>query len=292
MTAYVLLLLNKAGTTSFFVFLHLQSNYRKMKVKMTTLAILLLYFIAISAQVPDSLNKTDVNGNKQGHWIKEYPNGNVLYDGWFANNKPTGEFKRYYENLVLQSVLRFSNDGTEADAAIYHPNGFIASKGKFINQLREGRWKFYSPKAEGYLIVEEEYKANIRNGFSNKYYPDSLIAERLTYNNGKKNGEWIQYYSNGIMCLKANYKDGKLNGIFMTYFNNGKPEYSGQYKNDAREGSWIIYNPQGSVRSKIDYVNGMVKNPGFYKDASDLLDELDKNKGKIPDPEKTDEFRK
>ena len=86
----------------------------------------------------------------------------VMYDGFFKDDHPVGEFKRYYENNTLKSLLIFREDGKEADATIYHPNGYISSKGKYINQMKEGKWKFFSAIYNGYLISEELYSANIK----------------------------------------------------------------------------------------------------------------------------------
>ena len=236
------------------------------------------------SQTTDSINFTDKNGMKQGHWIKKYPDGHIQYNGYFKDNKPVGIFKRYFENDTLNSVLVFSSDSKEAIASLYHSNGFIASRGKFVNQLKEGKWKYFSSKFNGYLVLEEEYKANIRNGSSLKYYPDSVLAEKVFYINDLRSGEWIQYFPNGKVCLKANYIEGKLQGSFTVYFSNGKPEYIGQYKDDTRDGSWKIFNPDGSLKYNIKYVDGIAENSEKFKKESDYLDALEKNKGKIADP--------
>jgi antitoxin component YwqK of YwqJK toxin-antitoxin module len=244
---------------------------------------LMLQFSSFS-QTTDSINKTDKNGMKQGHWIKKYPNGHIQYNGYFKDNKPVGPFKRFFENDTINSVLIFSGDSKEAIATVYYSNGFIASRGKYVNQIKEGKWKFFSPKINRYLVCEEEYKAGIRNGVSLKYYPDSVLAEKVIYVNDLRNGEWIQYFPNGIICLKANYINGKLQGSFFVFFNNGKPEYIGQYKEDTRDGIWKIYNSDGSLKYNIKYLDGVAEDSEKFKKESDLLDALEKNKGKIADP--------
>jgi antitoxin component YwqK of YwqJK toxin-antitoxin module len=259
----------------------------------------LLFIIALSAftissfcQTAPDLNQTDKNGEKQGHWIRKYANNNIMYEGTFKDNHPVGEFRRYYENAVLQSVLIHSTDGKEADATIYHPNGFMASKGKYINQIKEGKWLFYSSDVSGYLFCEEEYKGNVRNGPSVKYYPNGKIAEKITFLNNVRQGEWTQFFTDGTMCLKSFYKNGKLEGKYEVWDEKGKIEFSGQYKNDARDGNWVIYSPDGSLRYKIEYKEGITKDLQSEIDMSDYMDELEKNKGKISDPEKTGVIRK
>ena len=243
--------------------------------------------MSLFSQVPDSINKTDKNGMKQGHWIKKYPDGHIQYNGYFKDNQPVGAFKRFFENDTIHSVLIYSNNGKEANASIYYANGCIASKGKYINQLKEGKWQFYSSIINGYLVFDEEYKSNLRNGASQKYYPDSSLAEKVSFENDLRNGEWIQYFQNGKICLKANYINGKLDGSFEVFFGNSKPEYIGQYKDDTRDGSWKIFKPDGSLKYNIKYVAGVAADSAMYNKESDYLDSLEKNKGKIADPEKT-----
>jgi antitoxin component YwqK of YwqJK toxin-antitoxin module len=258
-----------------------------MNLKIASIALLLAISSIALCQSASELNKTDQLGRKQGHWIKKYTNEIVMYDGFFKDDNPVGEFRRYYENKVLKSLLIYSADSKEALASIYHSNGFISSKGKYINQLKEGKWQFFSISINGYLICEESYSKNLRNGMSFKFYPDSTVAERLSFVNDKRQGEWIQYYPNGEVCLKSSFLNDKVNGKFDVWFENGKMEFSGQYNNDVRDGLWQIYNTDGTVKYKLEYVGGVSKNRQMDIDGSEYLDQLEKNKGKIPDPEKT-----
>jgi antitoxin component YwqK of YwqJK toxin-antitoxin module len=258
-----------------------------MNLRNALIFFLLMMQLISFSQSADTINKTDNNGMKQGHWIKKYPNGHVQYNGYFKDNHPVGSFSRYFANDTLQSVLIYSSDGKEALATTYHQNGFIASKGKFVNQLKEGKWEFFSVSTNGFVVGEEEYKANIRNGISLKYYTGNTVAEKVLYISDVRNGEWIQYFPNGVTCLKGIYNSGKLHGPFEVFFDNGKPQYTGQYKEDMRDGIWKIFNYDGSLKYKIEYKSGVAGISEMTKKESDYLDALEKNKGKIADPEKT-----
>lgn len=240
-----------------------------------------------TAQVNDTINITDIKGLKQGHWIKKDRNGQIQYDGYFKDDIPTGTFKRFYNNGKLQSLLTFSSDGKSADAEFYHPNGLMSSKGRYINQLKEGKWQFFSSVFEDYLISEDEYKNNRKNGLSVKYFPNKVPSEKLTYVNDVRTGEWLQYYSSGKIFIRATFADNKLQGKYSVYFENGKPEYLGQYKDDARDGTWLKYNKEGNVITKINYIKGLATDPELYRKESKYLDSLERNKSKIADPEKT-----
>ena len=258
-----------------------------MNHKIVAACLLMCLSSLAMSQSETGINQTDKEGKKQGLWIKKYPDGNVMYDGFFKDDQPVGEFRRYYDDKTLKSLLVFSNNGTRANATIYYPNGFVASKGKYVNQLKEGKWQFFSVITSGCLISEEEYSKNLRNGLSLKYYPDSTVAERLNYINDIRNGEWLQYYPDGSVSLKTSYLNGKVNGKFEAFFENGKLEFSGQYKGDLREGLWRIYKEDGSLRFEIEYVAGISKNRDLEIYQSDYIDSLEKNRVKIADPEKT-----
>ena len=258
-----------------------------MNIKVITFGFLIVVSSLAFCQTGTEINKTDQQGRKQGHWIKKYPNKSVMYDGTFKDDHPVGEFHRYDENNTLTSLLVYSDDGKEATITTYHPNGYISSKGKYVNQLKEGKWQFFSISINGHCISEEYYSKNLKNGISVKFYPDSTIAEKITFVNDKKEGEWIQYYSGGIVCLKSSYLNDKVNGKYQAWFENGNLELSGMYKNDVRDGLWQIYNADGTIKYTMQYIDGVTKDRQMDIDVSNYLDLLENNKGKIADPEKT-----
>lgn len=270
-----------------FVLLTPVTSQNSMSLRILIICLFTLLSALTDGQGDQTINMTDKNGKKQGHWIKKYPNGNILYDGYFKNDKPIGEFKRYYDDNTLKSVLVFKSDGVEAAAVLYYPNGFVASRGRYVNQLKEGKWQFYSPTTKDKIISQEEFLHNKRNGLSVVFYPDSTIAEKVNYRNDVRNGEWLKFYPDGTLTLKTSFVNGKLNGKFEGFFENGKPEFLGQYKNDLKEGLWKIFKKDGSLKFKTEYVSGVGNNRDIDIYESDYIDSLERSKPKIADPEKT-----
>jgi len=260
---------------------------RQMNLKLLITATLLVISVNIAGQTETTVNITDNQGKKQGHWIKKYPSESIMYDGYFKDDHPVGEMKRYYEDHTLKSVLIYSENGSKAVAVIYHPNGNISAKGTYLDQKKEGKWQFYSSFKNGCLVSEEYYSDNLRNGLSLKFYADSTIAEKTNYVNDIKQGVWTQYYPGGKICLKSTYLNGKINGKFEFWFENGRIEFSGQYKDDSRDGLWIIYKNDGTIKYQLNYKSGITHDHQMDIDESDFLDSLENNKGKIADPEKS-----
>ncbi len=239
----------------------------------------------IIGQTPNDINIIDGNNKKQGTWIKYYPNGNIQYKGTFRDNHPVDTITRYYENSIKMSIMVYSDNGGDVYAYIYHPNGFPASEGNYTNQMKEGTWKFYSSAKDGYLITEENYSENIRNGLSVKYFENGNIAEKINFIYGIKDGEWLRYYSDGTLFIKASYLNGMLDGKFETWFNNGNPEYSGMYKDNLKEGKWLIYNEDGSLKYEANYVRGTTDNRQMIIDASESIDKMEQGGKYVDDPE-------
>jgi antitoxin component YwqK of YwqJK toxin-antitoxin module len=258
-----------------------------MHFRLLITAYLIFIPATLLCQPESGINKSDPSGRKQGHWIRKYPNNSVMYEGFFTDNNPEGIFKRYYADGNIRSVLNYSNNGSEAEAEIYHTNGYLAARGKYIRQKKEGLWQFYSEYESGYLVSEDIYSGNLRNGSSVKFYPDGTTAEKMNFFNDTAQGEWIKYYSNGNICLKSSYLDGRINGRFEAWFENGTLHFSGEYRSDKREGTWFIYEKDGSIRYKLEYKGGVTENREMDIDLEDYLDSLEENKDKIPDPEKT-----
>jgi antitoxin component YwqK of YwqJK toxin-antitoxin module len=273
--------------THYFVLLRAKPYYFPNMIKILSfILILTVAETAMAQNIPD-LNQTDQMGRKQGTWVKTYPNGNIMYEGFFVDDHPSGEFKRYYDDKKIKALLTYSEDGKEAQVVNYYPNGNIAAKGTYINQKKEGKWQFYSASSENHLISDEYYSDNIRNGTSVRFYPNGTIAEKVIYTNDIKNGEWIKYHLNGSVSLRSAYANGKINGKFEVWYEDGMIEFSGQYKNDLRDGLWLIYNSDGSLRYRIKYKDGVTNDRQMDIDMSNYLDSLDNNKESIAAPEKT-----
>jgi antitoxin component YwqK of YwqJK toxin-antitoxin module len=82
--------------------------------------------------------------------------------------------------------------------------------------------------------------------------------------------------------------EGKLNGEFRSWHPNGTREITGQYKNYTRTGQWYFFNKDGSVRKEIKYNNGIPENRAeLIKEETEYLDKLEKEGGKLNDPEIT-----
>jgi len=256
--------------------------------KGSSLLILLLLFNFITiAQTDTVFNQSDAQNLKQGWWKKSYPNGKLMYKGFFRDNKPVGEMFRYYETGELKASLVYDDKGVYARVKLLYADGQVAATGVYCNSLKDSTWCYYSYYDHS-LTTREIYTKGKRNGPMINYYSNGTPSEIITWVNNKKDGPWEQYFANSILKLKAAYKEDKLDGEFLVNYDTGKPYLKGGYKNGLREGNWIFFKEDGTTDMELAYQAGVT--PDSEKlDArqQELFRMIEENKGKFEEPDET-----
>jgi len=234
----------------------------------------------------DSLiNYIDIQGNKQGKWIKKYKTNQTAYEAYFVNNVLVGDYKRYYMNGKLMAHIVYNETGDTGACKMYYDNAILAAEGLYINvNVKHGTWKYYG--VDGKLVSQNNYKAGIYDGEQISYYRNGNKSEVITYKDSIKHGVWRRYYEDrGNVQMETMHVNGKRDGLFHVFWDNGRLRIKGRYSNDSTVGTWIYYNEDGSIRREDEYVNGRRIN----QDELDLefgkqVIEREKDKGKIPEP--------
>lgn len=200
-------------------------------------------------------NTKDESGQKHGFWTELHPNSRFKrYEGNFDHGTPVGEFKRYYQTGQLESKVQYRGDSTFIRS--FFMEGGLLAEGIYINQKKEGKWKFYS--GNGFLISEEFYTAGVRNGESIVYSEKGKVVSKATYANGTLNGPFFVYYPNGVIKEERTYANGKNVGKEIKRYPNNKIMTEGVYNKEGfREGWYVEYLPSGEEKVKYLYTNGI-----------------------------------
>ncbi|MBZ0243030.1 MAG: hypothetical protein K8F24_07445, partial [Bacteroidales bacterium] len=174
-------------------------------------ALFLLFFcpVLLFAQAEnEALNKTNANGQKQGEWKVNYPDGTLRYQGSFADGKPVGTFQYYDSTGLLKAVNEFKSNGLIAYHQTYAESGFVIAKGKFVEQQKDSTWLYYSAD-DSTLVSIENYKNGVLHGESITFYANGKPAEILHYDRGVLHGEWKKYFVDGVLQTAAFYENGQ-----------------------------------------------------------------------------------
>lgn len=254
-----------------------------MKRLLFTIILFNVLLIAAGQTTENKINQTDDNGLKQGVWQKSYPGGGLQYTGFFKNNIPVGEFKRYDREGNLIATMFYKENNPRVFTKLHYPNKQIQAEGYFVNKLKDSTWNFYSEA--GLLVGTITFVMDKKHGTENRYYDNGVVFEKLEWDYGLQNGTSIRYYDNGNVMIRSNYVDGLLHGSYSSFSINSKPLYYGHYVNNRREGKWYIYDESGKVKTEINYTNGIADNQEeLNKLEQEEIDLLEKNKGKFVDP--------
>jgi antitoxin component YwqK of YwqJK toxin-antitoxin module len=227
-------------------------------------SLLIFTIILISNFIFAQQNVTDAKGLKQGYWKKPSGEaGKILYEGMFRDGIPQGTFKYYYPFDTVQAIFDFRKDGKISYAKIFHQNGKLAGKGKYINEykgteivnrLKDSVWIYYDDL--GVMISKDVYSNGKKNGTSYVYLPDGKIAEERNYKMDVQEGAFKQYYDGKILKGEGTYVNGKLEGKNVYYYPNGVQAASGYYKNGLKSGAWIYKEKDGKIKEKELYIDG------------------------------------
>lgn len=228
------------------------------------------------------INQTDANGQRQGFWQKKQANGRLVYEGYFKDGKPVGEWKRYHPGGQLKALIEYKGD--TAFTQIFDVWHNKLTEGNYVNQKKQGQWKLFKNSV---CIADEEYRDGVKHGVAHRYFNTGEVMEESFWENGTQTGNYQVFYKNGQAYIQCKMLDGKRHGLFLVFYENGQPEREAAYKNGLRHGEWRYYNTAGEYQYSLFYDLGQIQNPQVRDSIDNLrLNELEKNKGTLLDPEK------
>ena len=261
-----------------------------MKLKSLLLAVFALFAIIADAQ--EVLNQTDVQGKKQGNWVKKFENGQERYRGEFKDDKPVGTFFYYYDDGAKSSeVVYLGADGTAANAKFFHKNGTIMGEGKYLNQQKDGKWKYCDDQSM--LSSIDNYKNGKLNGMNKVFFLNGNVAAEIPFVDGLKNGDFVEYFSDGTIKMQGTYQDNTYTGNYFQNYADGKLMVEGEYKVAVKDGLWKYFADDGRLKAQQVYETGeLIKEkiePGFEPDQVPIEIE---EKEKIDEVEMLDQYYK
>ncbi len=261
----------------------------------TKFLIILCFFVnlSVSGQADTVFNQTDNRGLKQGHWKKSYPNGKLIYQGYFKDNKPVGLMKRFYESGAIQAIMHFSRSGEKANVQLFYEDGERSAEGTYVNMKKDSLWSYYSFYS-GALVSEEFYVKGKKHGVQKSFYENGNLSEEAEFKNGVKEGAWNQYFEDGKPKLKAMCQWNKVNGKYTLYYPSGGIMISGFFDNSRKDGPWVYYEENGKEKYRITYNYGQVSSEDekqlIEKDA-EFFKKVDESIGKFKEPSINDFFQ-
>jgi len=184
--------------------------------------ILICFVLSAKAQTPelygkDTINKTDIEGKKQGKWVlfgKHKPGSCYSADqkteeGKYTDNRKAGTWVEFYCNGNMRNKLTFTSGRPDGYAVMYHENGKISEEGNWKTNRWVGNYKLYYENGQ----VQHEFVFNPngkRDGTQKYYHENGQIAIEGNFAGGKETGLIKEFYENGDVKAEKNYAEGNV----------------------------------------------------------------------------------
>lgn len=245
---------------------------------------LLILTLSIPFSLFSQMNQTDSNGLRQGKWQRNYPNGQLMYIGYFKDNKPTGEWVRYHEGGQVKAKINYSESSDSAFAKLFDVWGKKVAEGSYLDEKRAGKWLFF---ANNVKVSEENFSGGQKHGISRTFYNSGEMLDESEWKNGIQEGNYRAFYKEGKPYMQCKYAGGKRNGLCLSYYKNGRIEMEAYYKNNLRHGEWKFNDESGKYLYSLFYEEGQLLNPEVRDSIDNLqIRELEGSRHRIADPEK------
>ncbi len=191
----------------------------------------------------------DEAGRFNGKWKDLYPDGKVLAEGTYADNRRTGLGKFYSPSGKTEQTGFYNNGRPDGLWKWYYENGAILREEEYFQGERDGAYTEYSLSGE--IVGQGQYSDGERNGEWKIKSGDN--TEEGKYIIGLKDGQWKSWYSNGELRFKGNYVQGNPDGQHLYYYENGKIREEQFYRNGLRQKTWKKFDEEGLPVITITY---------------------------------------
>lgn len=208
-----------------------------------------------------------------------YDNGKVSSEGMMVNGKPDGYWKTYYPSGKIKSEGNRKGSQLDSTWKFYNEEGKVTTEFNYREGKKNGFKKTYDSK-EGFLIQEESYSSDLKQGPTNIYYPSGKIKQVVPFDKNVENGTGYEYAEDGTIITLIDYKAGfikkqeRINrrdknnlkqGTWKEFYANGNVKWEGRFLNDKKDGYFKEYSEKGDLLVTTKYVDGKLQ-----KDAPEL----------------------
>ena len=238
---------------------------------------------AITLNGQEPANHLDELGRKQGFWQKHSAGGLLEYEGYFKNDLPVGEMKRYHSNGRLKARIIYHEPGDSSHVEMFGTNGQPLAHGSYHGRQKNGLWEYFK---EGRTTAKETYANGSKSGLSQIYYDSGELFIEQEFRNDTLHGPYRAFFKSGHPFLECMYNSGIRHGWCISYHPNGEMEMEGQFVRGLRDQTWNFYNENGTLLYQLNYDLGILLNPEVLDQLEEeQFRELDEKKDQITDPE-------
>lgn len=255
----------------------------------------------LNTSAPDTLNRLDEQGRKQGWWQLQapqpgkigYATGDLVEEGRYVDNKRTGAWRRYWPNGKIKSEISYVKGLPKGSYATYYEDGTKEEQGAWDLDRNTGTFKRWHPNGHvSQEFVFDQYGS--RDGEQKYYYENGQLEADVTVKQGREEGKLKRYFANGELQETLDFTGGRAD---QTSFRSYRPKQlvpeaapskeavaapakTAQETTNATdfraEGRNTLYNKEHRLSQQGEYRKGRLWNGKVYKyDRNGLLHKVE-----------------
>lgn len=168
-----------------------------------------------NSYAPDTLNRLDEQGRKQGWWQLQAPlqgkfgyvAGDVMEAGRYTDNKRTGAWRRYWPNGKVLSEINYVKGLPKGSYTTYYENGTKEEQGTWDLDRNTGPFKRWHPNGQlAQEFIFDQY--GTRDGEQKYYHENGQLEAEVTVMQGREEGILKRYYANGELQETVDLRGG------------------------------------------------------------------------------------
>jgi antitoxin component YwqK of YwqJK toxin-antitoxin module len=191
----------------------------------------------------------DEAGNRNGKWKDLYPNGKVMAEGQFSDNRKTGVWKFYSISGKVEQTGSYNNGRPDGLWQWYYDNNSLLREEEYFQGKRDGSFIEYS--VTGDIITQGQYSDGEKN--DDWKYKSGDNMEVGKYILGLRDGVWKSYYPEDKIKSKGSWVQGNPDGSHIFYYEDGRVKEEQYYEMGIREKTWKKFDEKGTVLLTVTY---------------------------------------
>lgn len=211
-------------------------------------------------------------------------NNQLLASGFYKGIIRDSVWTYHYGENLLLAEERYTKGVLNGKSKSYFENGTVAEESSWVNGVQHGIWRQYFP--DGKVKFETKMAEGKRQGVFYGYFPSGIFEIKGQYKDDLRHGKWQYYNTQGVVVREENYIDGRLETDIQ--LENMKNKLAA-LKKQSEESKGLSIEEMTRIKQEISKLEADIKtmedNSKDEIENKELL-ELEKNKGKILDPEK------
>jgi hypothetical protein len=177
---------------------------------------------------------------KSGYGTLYYENGNIKYQGIFADDKYHGYGTAYYDSGGIFYRGYLKNGDWDGYGEMFGECGTIMYRGHFKDCVFEGFGVLYHENRNSIHYIGTFKDDEFLHG--EIFTVDSKPIYKGDFNNGTFEGQGECFSCNGTLLYKGEMSNGSFEGVGKMFHNDGKKlKYEGKFVNGRFHGYGILY---------------------------------------------------